>query len=1111
MSSYVLLSYRSVIEETMKTQAEFEAANRRWASQLRGRSLVIEADAVPDEARLALEIIGRTYRFQNERQQKAALLRRFRAAYLVGLCSVAAFYDVAGLWPYLERYFGPLNQNDHHTLSDEFRDGLDAFGLARFQFPRRNIDEMLMHAGIPGPRTDEFMELLARRSALTDGLNGRQFCQWVGALTPTGALAHGLDVPTWRFLREGRELSEDMVDRALELLDRFAAGTVSSADLAAFPAVMHADLLRALDELGEKQLRVRRRHRDQVDLVPRLVFSLVQGLQVRLPSVEHVTESSVDWLFAAEGRTDRMRIDAPWPGDAVRSHFFPVTRPVKQLALTAQPGAQTWTLDILDPDDPMLAFDGSTGEWIPARNSLPRTDIWFAVPSATAEDASDLVEVQGDWSPEWLEAPLGWHGWTFARVSLASVRGIRLRGRDRWRYVSSNARPQIETGPSVAFLRTGDGARVYSALPQVRLPATPQSDGAASTVDWTVSIARTDGTPVASRTVTVGHTERQVDVPVPDDFHPVSEFDVRIRGPLGRGTTRRVAVVEGLTASSTVAFRRMLPSGAGLEPAEILIHAPFCEVTAITRTLGRDASSVSVELAAADTEFLVHVEVPAMRVAVLGDDRPRGSHSAVSIDLEDLPSSRLQVSLGTSGRTSLVAMKQGVVLQAVTATAAGPLGTAVFNLAQLVDTLGRSGGATLLISAEGERIRVAQVRRRQLIAGARLEGDVVVLDQLSSDEPLELALYRRYAPWLAPVIVRTEGGVDRFELPLELVGECEVRLVVDIDDAWTIRSWDRAYPHRGLNAVDVDLGDLTDARGGADGGFRSWLRRTSACPSRLESVQFAMELYANANLAKYRTPRRELQKELAQAISPFVDCIPATYSQSAVGEQPIDLFVEADAVSLPPGDYAHGDALWDASPLLGLLASSGHGFERPSTEQHVERLLGSTALQILTEGADPASAIGRFNSNTEILARMPRERLDEIWRSANPVPDHLLDETTRQIAAKQLFDGRDKMIFDYRAAEAELFAARRALEEAYGTPALLPIDARVAKPGWTNLPAYSISYCLVARAAARGHAAALLLHEVTRAKLLSISRMSPAFVEQDLVLAELWTTRWSTR
>src|SRR5438067_5769964 len=101
----------------MRSQEDFEAADRRWASQLRGRSLVIEADANPDEARLALEVLGRTFGLQRERSRKDRLLQRYRAALPVGVASVATLYDVSGLWPYLEQYFGPLSQADREVVA----------------------------------------------------------------------------------------------------------------------------------------------------------------------------------------------------------------------------------------------------------------------------------------------------------------------------------------------------------------------------------------------------------------------------------------------------------------------------------------------------------------------------------------------------------------------------------------------------------------------------------------------------------------------------------------------------------------------------------------------------------------------------------------------------------------------------------------------------------------------------------------------------------------------------------------------------------------------------------------------------------------------------------
>jgi len=415
----------------------------------------MEASADPSEAERALSILGSNYRRATSRERKVKLLLMYRASFLVGVCAVASKYDVGGMWPYLEKVFGPLPQADQQILGDAFRRSLDSFGLSRFTFPRRNVDEILMHAGIPGQRIDEFLELLARREALTDGLDGRQFCQWITNMSrATAFTAHALDAPTYRFLSQGREIAEDLVDRAIDLLDRWAVDS-DRVDVSDFPRVMQSDLLRGLAELGEKHVARRSSRRSrQVDLKPTLVFDPRVGIVASLPPLEFVTGGRVNWTIATEGSMSRRSIDPPWPGVPVTPSHFPIPHPAKQAALTANPGEKTWILQIIDPEDALLIFDGTNGEWVPPRNSVPKGEVFIAVPNPESADIGYLLEIQGSLGTySEVDGPLGWGGWTFLRAFTDEVKKLRLRGVESWRYVPSIQRPTMDPqDPSASLL-----------------------------------------------------------------------------------------------------------------------------------------------------------------------------------------------------------------------------------------------------------------------------------------------------------------------------------------------------------------------------------------------------------------------------------------------------------------------------------------------------------------------------------------------------------------------------------------------------------------------------------------------------------------------------------
>lgn len=1093
----------------MKTQEEFGAAEALWRAQLAGRSLVIESNADVTQAKQALALLGSNFRHHTDLRKRQALLRDYRAAFLVGTCAVAATtYELGAFWPHFEAEFGAIYQDDRAMIADAFRDALDSFGLSRFTFPRRNVDEIMMHAGIPGARSDEFMALLQKRDAMVDGLDGRQFCQWVAGMSRNTASTYGLDAPTWRFLGEGREIAEDLVDRCLELLDKWAAGGVSEADVSAFPSVMQKDLLRALDELSVPINRAGQGSRRKIELAPKLMFDLTSGINLRLPSLEYVLEKQVVWTIASDGSTTRLTAEPPWPGDPVTEHRHVVSRPVKQVALTAMPSESTWLVNVVDPDEPMLIFDALSGEWIPPRNSLPKADVVLAVPNPDGQPLDKLIEMEGEGRSELLDAPLGWGMWSFARLTLGDVTKVREVGADRWRYVSTVTRPQVEPRGVIPWATALDGSAVCSRLPAVRIPAAVGVDGVASALEWTITISRADeNKAILSRTVSSSESSRVVELDWHDADATIGVFDFKISGPLGRGASRRLTVIDGLEVTPSVLFRPMSETGDGLLKATIQV--------AHSRSGGEELALTSSQtmlthqLVAGGTTVSIRVGVPVMSVVAVKREERTPSHSPVHLDLEDLALTSIRVATGTTGRTTLVAMQGDRLLQTIEAAAIGSTGAVTFNVAQLSDTLIRTGGASLLIGHDGSRIPVARVRPRELLQEAAFVGGSLHLIGLAA-APLEIAFYRRYAPWLPPVSIRTDGG-DIVAVPAELLGEGDLRLVITIEDPWVPRVWPLDYPSRGINIFDLAVGDLQDNRGGADNGYRAWLKRTYPCPQSVESLPLAISLYAGTALSKYRTPMRELQIELARAVSASAAHFFTALPGAAVESVPIDLLVAADVIQVPPSEYPSGADLWDVSPVLAVLSHDWSGGVSEGTRDELVRVLGAAAQRILDDGVDPLAAVGRFGSNAELMARWPPDRVDVAWRSVDPVPGRLLDGPSRQIAAKELFDGRHLVEFDLAKQAAALPAIKRVLMTEYGPESFGPIEARVANQGWTSLPALTIAFSLVARSAARGVPPAMLLHEATKPYLEGLARQSPKFVEQDLILAELWITRWSTR
>ena len=115
---------------------------------------------------------------------------------------------------------------------------------------------------------------------------------------------------------------------------------------------------------------------------------------------------------------------------------------------------------------------------------------------------------------------------------------------------------------------------------------------------------------------------------------PVGVFDVKVTGPLGRGTSRRLTIARDLHVSPDVPFRPMSALGTGLTEASMDLS--YFGGNAVTVTLAPQEADTIVKLAVGEDEVSVRCAIPAMSVTALGREERPPSHSPVNLDLEDL-------------------------------------------------------------------------------------------------------------------------------------------------------------------------------------------------------------------------------------------------------------------------------------------------------------------------------------------------------------------------------------------------------------------------------------------------------------------------------------------
>lgn len=1089
---------------------EFRQQDRNWRRQLQGLSLVAEAGVDVTTAIDGLRMLAARV-FPLTGQQRAKVLKRYSATLLVGLTGVAsAKYDEGTFWPRVEDVVEyELPQPAQKLFSDTFRYGLDLLGLSRFDTPLRNLGEILMHAGVPVASVGGLLRVLQKRDTRDVDLTGADFCAWASALTRATAAVKGLDAPTWRFLTSGGDVSADLTDRFLEVLDAGLGADPASLPLESLPNHLAEEIRRLLasGELSHANGHQRPRERR---LTPKLVYADGEVL-LDLPPFEQRLASAITWQVTIAGESRLRRVAKPWPGDLPALVREAVAKPSVEAVLAIADRNMEWTIPIVDAASPLLAFDARTGAALAAGSQLPKGRVWLAFPNADDLHPDEALEMEGTITiVEHVDAPHGWDTWSFALVDVSGVTRVRPRSADdfRWRYVSSIARPALEEVPTVPHIRASSGGFVLARRPLVALPpAHRDTDGDVASTTWTITLATATGETLRSTRSESDTAPSWID-PWPENARPlVGDFQIRIVGPLGRGATYDIAIAEQTITTTSTGFR-WFSTRDGLDSCRLEIDSSgrreLVELDGATRRASivvRDALGASALNVTTDIDFMWVSVVRGQRAAEPGI-------GPVPLETESLYESVLRLNTVPQLPGKLDVVASGAVVQSSVMNA-NTTGIATLNLATISDTAERHGVVSL-VYATGERsTTIGLVRPRQLVSDISVVDDELRVTKNGDSVPLELGVYLDHAPWREPVTVRIDENTNTVPLPECLQERGPAVIATRVEDPWATDAWP-ALPQRSQNTHHLDrpLGPAQTL----DDSFLAWVGDNVPLPSTPEALRFATEIYASLRHVRSSRARWELFAGIAELSrargESFLDAARSGYWSRTTHTR---LLAEGWAATAPAAANPLNRTTWTLSPFLGLLESfSGYPWDGGDVLEHVRITLGDPALKILIDGIDPHGAVGAFRREAEIMSDFPKERIDEVWRAAAPVPGALLNADQRLLHARELFDSRiSPRTRDIATVSHTMLRTSHAVLQAeLGERVRMPIGARSGGDGWPSLPCVSISLSLLARLAARGSTSAADTFARYRSRFAELAEAAPSFVEQDLVLAELWMTRW---
>ena len=773
-----------------------------WGPRLRGASLVAEADLRPVLTRQVARVLGLLYENMQDRIEGESFLLRWPACLAAAMAGVAVTdYKGGSYWPALWEAVGfQGTAQDQGIWGPAFNKAIDRLGMATFpELPLHFVGPILMHAGIPTYCLGDYLRLLLSRRRIDPGMDAESFLAWATAPGRQTRLSQ-MDMPAQRFLLNGGDYAHDIVDRTLDLLDRltepdpdFEAVRLPSYMIEAAKeehAAGHLDLSGADERRtgGKGAMAVRRQVQPRIALDP-----YGQGVHVLLPAVGDTPDGVARWRIAADGDTHLVQSRAMWVGAAETTPqtTYPLDRPVRTV-LVSLVGHEDLAaeLRVVDQADPILFFT-EDGRRLASTVSLPRSQIWIMHPAdrelELTGQAGQIVEPA---------VPFGWDGWRLRLVSPENVQTVGLGG-GRPHPVEVQARPRLLLGDPLPGVATPFGSPVYPVPPRLQLP-----ENAGTDIRWYAEIRRAGGgTPLVGRALDLAD-ETDIWEGVP---HPVlGAFEVTVRGPLGRGMRSTIVVAEGLSVCYQPQVRPL--TGIGLAKGKASLSAAV-GATASPASLRFEPAQRTQPVeyrTATESEPLV-ITPPHVALLCPGAGVTAWTTAVLHLETETFPDAgRLLVRVPTPSEGSQAAQPnqlelavhvRGQQVQAIAASGQQQAGLAGFELARAADTIAAHGRAELTVNVGATLMPVAYVRPRRLASGVDLAGDKLVLRDAATVDGLTVGVYLAYAPWRPPVEL-TVSADGTAALPPELRDAGPLRVLLRVDDPWTVSSWP-AWPGSG--------------------------------------------------------------------------------------------------------------------------------------------------------------------------------------------------------------------------------------------------------------------------------------------------------------------------
>lgn len=1045
----------------MGTKDWVEAKDFEWRVSLQKVSLIAELEIDDKEVERAEKVLGLLL----ETNPASRIAQTYPAFLAVTLAT-------AGMRSWEEGTFYQKVADNLLTKKSAVESAAREFPscLARFNLPGFRhaggmtwVTPILLHGAIPLDHLDELLELLTRRRRQDPSLTGDSFVEWV-RLSPAQVATEPKALT--RFLEHGGDFASDFVGRVLDFID-------------GRDVVLPRRVIERLREVISDAPANRYARETTREDRPSIVRTHQGTLALRLPSVRPVDGRTVRWRVTSGDRLYEYVTEVPWGSTRGLSAglLVDVDNPVRSIHVERETGSTD--VAFVRKEDPLLVFDAD-GDLVTPTQVIPRGPVVLIWPDPEGSSIRPVDEAGTmiDGTEEY--APYGWEKWNALRADVSGAKYLRF-GNGPRRIVAGADRPRIVAPDPVRNVMTLDDRDVLSALPEVQLPFDTDPGM------WRILLTDTEGAVLESLQPSTHRVKLLVDRIGSASGNMILE----VRGPLGRGTRRAFSVVEGLDVSFSPEFRALHADG-GLVPAIVTVRS--AERACQTVELGREQASTVVEF----ENLAVSVEPPhiSFRAASPSGETPWVT-APVTVAAREIKDSTFTIAGWNLARRPQLVLTAGEFSQFVPA-AEFRGGGATFRLAAFSHAIDKAGAGSLFLDVEPP-VKVVNVRPSMLASNVVRAGNRLLVEPAVS-VPLELAVYRAWAPWIAPQVLPVVD--DQVVIPDALREAGTLRVEVRELDEWGVDPVGPLPPAGRKDVFDVE-GDWNADVDQPE--TRALVRvlsdRAPVFDDPITDMTAAriFELLKHTADGQLSVPRRRhLVKLLSLRPDAAMQAVLETRAEAADITWGI---VESGLLWAPVANFSREldiEALARRSALAAAVAAASR---IRWGNRDVEALLAQMAgngIVTLAEGEDDDFRAGRF----EDWYLTKPALVEYAYGLLNPVPTLPVDADTRIAASFEMWRGRTRLAEATKYAMSTIRVVRQVLVAEGMQQLWTMIQARLSQDGIVALPALSIALGIAARMAAHGFATAQNLVANDRYVYPQLARRAPRLVEIDAIRAD---------